>query len=243
MVRALFSASPLHTCSSALGRECGWKRVQRLRHQTNLCLNLRNATFYLYQSGKLRNFLICKTEANFLPFVPSWLMVPLLTSLQTPSILYSFSQSAVKFPTIQPSTCKLSKTQTCMLAPVLYWCCFSVAMPCPTPCNPMPVACQASLSFSISQSLLKLMSIESVMPSNHLILCRPLLPLLSLNPSLHQGLFQWVFFAKGGQNIRVSVSASVLPMNIQHSKYYTLRLKCLFFMFFYVLSVWKYYMY
>ena len=42
-----------------------------------------------------------------------------------------------------------------------------------TPCT---TACQASLSFTISQSLLKLMSIESVMPSNHLILCHPLLP-------------------------------------------------------------------
>ena len=45
-------------------------------------------------------------------------------------------------------------------------------------------ACQASLSFTISQSLLKLMSIESVMPSNHLILCHPLLPLPSLFPSI-----------------------------------------------------------
>ena len=42
------------------------------------------------------------------------------------------------------------------------------------------VACHASLSFTISQSLLKLMSIESVMPSNHLILCRPLLLLSSI---------------------------------------------------------------
>ena len=42
---------------------------------------------------------------------------------------------------------------------------------------------QASLSFTISQSLLKLMSIESVMPSNHLILCRPLL-LPSISPSI-----------------------------------------------------------
>ena len=41
--------------------------------------------------------------------------------------------------------------------------------------NPWTAACQASLSFTISQSLLKLMSIESAMPSNHLILCHPLL--------------------------------------------------------------------
>ena len=45
-------------------------------------------------------------------------------------------------------------------------------------------ACQASLSFTISQSLLKLMSIESVIPSNHLILCHPLLLLPSIFPSI-----------------------------------------------------------
>ena len=45
-------------------------------------------------------------------------------------------------------------------------------------------ACQASLSFTIYQSLLKLISIESVMLSNHLILCHPLLLLLSMFPSI-----------------------------------------------------------
>ena len=45
-------------------------------------------------------------------------------------------------------------------------------------------ACQASLSFTISQNLLKLMSIESVMPSNHLVLCHPLMFLPSLFPSI-----------------------------------------------------------
>ena len=50
--------------------------------------------------------------------------------------------------------------------------------------TPWTVACQASLSFTISQSLLKLMSIESVMPSNHLILCCPLLFLPSVFPSM-----------------------------------------------------------
>ena len=49
---------------------------------------------------------------------------------------------------------------------------------------PWTPARQASLSFTISQSLLKLMSIESVMPSNHLILCHPLLLLLSVFPSI-----------------------------------------------------------
>ena len=50
--------------------------------------------------------------------------------------------------------------------------------------TPWTAACQASLSFTISRSLLKLISIESVMPSNHLILCRPLLLLPSIFPSI-----------------------------------------------------------
>ena len=50
--------------------------------------------------------------------------------------------------------------------------------------NPWTVACQDSLSFTISKSLLKLMSIESVMPSNHLTLCHPLLLLPSIFPSI-----------------------------------------------------------
>ena len=56
--------------------------------------------------------------------------------------------------------------------------------------TPWTAACQPSLSVTNSQSLLKLMSIESVMPSNHLILCRPLSSAFSL--SQHQSLFQWV---------------------------------------------------
>ena len=74
------------------------------------------------------------------------------------------------------------------------------------------VARQASLSFTISWSLLKLISIESVMPSNHLILCRPLLFLPSIFPSIRVFLMSQ-FFASGGQSI--GASASVLPMNIQ----------------------------
>ena len=60
----------------------------------------------------------------------------------------------------------------------------SVTQLCPTLCNPMGCS-QTSLSIINSQSLLKLMSIELVMPGNHLILCRPLLPLLpSVFPSI-----------------------------------------------------------
>ena len=59
--------------------------------------------------------------------------------------------------------------------------CCSVTKSCLTLCNPMD--CSTSLSFTISQSLLKLTSTESVRPSNHLILCRPLL-LPSIFPSI-----------------------------------------------------------
>ena len=61
--------------------------------------------------------------------------------------------------------------------------CCSVAQLCPTLCSTMDCTHQASLSFTVSQSLLKLMSIESVMPSNHLILCCLLLLLSSVFPS------------------------------------------------------------
>ena len=50
--------------------------------------------------------------------------------------------------------------------------------------TPWTAAHQVSLSFTISWSLLKLMSVESMMPSNHLILCHPLLLLLSIFPSI-----------------------------------------------------------
>ena len=78
--------------------------------------------------------------------------------------------------------------------------------------TPWNAACQASLSITNSQSLLKLTSIESVMPSNHLILCRPLL-LQSFPPSGSFPMSQ--FFTSGSQSIGVSTSASVLSMNIQ----------------------------
>ena len=68
---------------------------------------------------------------------------------------------------------------------------------------------QASLSITNSRSLLKLMSIESVMPSSHLILSSPSLP--TPNPSQHQGLFQWV-------NSSHEV-AKVLEFQLQHQSF------------------------
>ena len=80
--------------------------------------------------------------------------------------------------------------------------------------TPWTAACQASPSITISWSLFKLLSIESVIPSSHLILCRPLLLLPSIFPSIR------VFFNESALFIRrpstgVSASPSVLPMNIQ----------------------------
>ena len=75
-------------------------------------------------------------------------------------------------------------------------------------------AIQASLSFTVSQSLLKLMSIELVMPSNHLICCHPLFLLLQSFPA--SGFFLMSqLFESGGQSTGASASASVLPMHIQ----------------------------
>ena len=80
--------------------------------------------------------------------------------------------------------------------------------------TPATAACQASLFFTIYWSLLKLTSIESVMPSKHLVLCCPLLLLPSIFPSIR------VFSNESALHIRwpgywVSASTSVLPMNTQ----------------------------
>ena len=76
--------------------------------------------------------------------------------------------------------------------------------------TPWTAAHQASLSITNSQSLLKLMSIESVMPSNHLIFCHPLLLLPLIFPSIR--VFSNEFFVSGGQ-IYWSFSFSISPSN------------------------------
>ena len=64
------------------------------------------------------------------------------------------------------------------------YCCCSVSKSCLTLCNPWTAACQVSLSFTVSQSLLKLLSVELVMSSNHLLVCSLLLLLPSVFPSI-----------------------------------------------------------
>ena len=75
---------------------------------------------------------------------------------------------------------------------------------------PWTAARQASLSFTLSRSLLKLISIESVMPSNHLVLCCPFFLLPSIFPSI-KGFFQWV-----GSSYQV---AKVLELQLQHQSF------------------------
>ena len=81
--------------------------------------------------------------------------------------------------------------------------------------TPRTAACQASLSITNSQSLFKLMRIESVMPSNHLILCCPFLLLPSVFPSIKDFFPVSWLLTSDGHSIGASASASVLPINIQ----------------------------
>ena len=92
-------------------------------------------------------------------------------------------------------------------------CCYSVKL-CPSLSHPMNCSTPCfPVLHTVSQSLLKLMSIESVMPSNHLILsspffCPQLFPASGSFPVSR-------LFTSGGQSIGASASSSVLPMNIQ----------------------------
>ena len=91
---------------------------------------------------------------------------------------------------------------------------FQSLSPVPLFATPWGAACQASLSIINSQSLLKPMSIASVMPSSHLILCHPLLLPSSIFPSIRV-FSKSRLFTSGDQSIGASASTSTLPVNIQ----------------------------
>ena len=102
--------------------------------------------------------------------------------------------------------------------------CCSVAQPCPTLCNPMDCSTpvfQFSLSYTISQSLLKFMFIELMIPSNHLIHCHPLLLPPSVLPSIR------VFSSESALHIRWlkswSFSLSISTSN-EHSRLISFRI-------------------
>ena len=118
--------------------------------------------------------------------------------------------------------CSLTLTCPQLFRPVPPSCC-AVAQSCLTLCDPKDysdpeslgsrtAACQASLCITNFRSLLKLMSIESVMPSNHLILCHPLLLLPSFFPSIR------IFSNESVRHIRWpkywSFSFSISPSNV-----------------------------
>ena len=99
---------------------------------------------------------------------------------------------------------KIPQSKTCQFS--------SVAQSCPALCDPMDCSTSGFPVHHQHWSLFKLMSIMSVMPPKHLILCHPLFLLLSVFPSI-RSFPTSQFFTSGGQSI--GASASILPMNIQ----------------------------
>ena len=120
--------------------------------------------------------------------------VKLLVQSQTVNfILYSFSRHLSGTTSVLGTVLAVGKYSSYFLGvfieegeidTILSICCRSVAQSCLTLCNPWIAARQASLSTTNSWSLLKLMSIELLMPSNHLILFCPLVLLPSVFPSI-----------------------------------------------------------
>ena len=129
------------------------------------------------------------TNACHILALKSYLSSSILTGLETSDVFFfPLSEITVQFSSV---------TQSCL-----------------TLCNPCTTARQASLSITSSWSLPKLMSIESVMPSNHLILCCPLLLLPSVFPSIRVFSNESALRSRW-PSIGVSALVSVLPMNTQ----------------------------
>ena len=91
----------------------------------------------------------------------------------------------------------------------------SIAQSCPTLWDPMNCSMPGLPYLSPAPETYSNSSIEFVMPSNHLILCRPLLLPPSIPPSIRVSSSEPAVHITGGQSIGVSASASVLPINTQ----------------------------
>ena len=126
------------------------------------------------------------------------------SSLNTVTLFIHSKCNGLYLPTPNPQSIPLHPPCSC---------CCSVIQLCPNFATPWTRAHQASLSLTISWSLLKFM-FDSVMQSNHLILCHFLLFLPSVFPSIRVFSNEWALHIKG-QNIGCLALASVPPMNIQ----------------------------
>ena len=91
------------------------------------------------------------------------------------------------------------------------WCCCSDTWSCPTLCDPMDRSTPGLLSITTSRRSPKLMSIESVMPSNHLIFCRPLLLLPSVFPTIMVFSNEAALRIRGPKYLRMLCEVSSLP--------------------------------
>ena len=107
------------------------------------------------------------------------------------------------------------RSSTLFISYIIYCCFCLVTKSCLTLCNPMDCSSQAPLSFTISQSLLRLLSIELVVLSKHLILCCSLLLLPSIFPSIRVFSSASALWFWWSLSIGASAIASILPMNLQ----------------------------
>ena len=111
-------------------------------------------------------------------------------------------------------TCSLPVITSLEIAPCVLLGRMNWSCPVFSSSSPPPLCSQTSLSFTVSQSLLKLMSIESVMPYNHLVLCRPLLHFLPQSFLASGSFLMCQLFASGDQSI--GASASVVQAYLLH---------------------------
>ena len=167
---------------------------------------LGNIPFYICTTSSLSNPLSIDTLVTSM----SWLLKEYFSELQGAWLFKIWSQSIF-------FTCYLPGTAWCWMKCLA--CVLTTVAVVQSPsrvwlfATPWTAAHQASLSITNSQSLLKLIPIESVIPFNHLILCCPLL--LSIFPSIRVFPNESILPIRW-PNIGVSTSASVLPMNIHN---------------------------
>ena len=152
----------------------------------------------------------CYQEDRQSPSPPGPTPPPILSGEKYPSpqVLGMLSSASFKGVSLRKPPEVVSPSRGCSQHLTLVNCCFQSLSCVQLFETPWTAAHQTSLSFTISQSLLKLMSIESVMPSHHRILCRPLLPLPSMQR--YKSLFPRP--EKWATDLRVTLSIRCSPL-------------------------------